>query len=102
MNIAEKLGISKEKYPNEFDNLINASETGFKSGIENRRKQLEYYRELEQQRDELLNLSISMAKELEKYYEMVPGYTSKEFNYSDDFEEIIDKSWNEIKELIND
>ena len=42
-----------------------------------------------------------MAKELEKYYEMIPGYTSKEFSYSDDFEGIIDKSWDDIKEMIN-
>lgn len=58
--------------------------------------------DLEQQRNKLLNLAISIAEELEKYYEILPGYTPEEFNFSDDFEGIIGKPWHEIKELSNE
>ncbi len=91
MNIIEKFGIepitSFNLYDSDDPEGWDCSNT---SGV----------REVEQQRNELLNLSILLAKELEKYYEMMPGYTSKEFNYSDDFEEATGKSWEEIKELL--
>ena len=106
-DIIEKLGLSKEKYLNEFDNLINASEVGMKSGIENRRKQLEYYRELEQQRNEMLEALIDFKSDAEGYgvdtdpelIELVESHLAK-------FTDIIEKtdpkhrSWEKIKDLL--
>ena len=102
-DIIEKLRISKEKYPNEFDNLINASEIGFKSSIENRRKQLEYYREIEQQRNEMIEALIKIMQQDDKLL--------YEIEYSDEMillingikrQSIFDgKTWSEIKELLS-
>ena len=89
-DIIEKLRISKEKYPNEFDNLINASEIGFKSSIENRRKQLEYYREIEQQRNEMLEVLIESRN----------GDIDEPQMLDSIIEKTTGKSWEEIKELL--
>lgn len=88
-NIIEKLGIKH----------IDRSNVMYSDYIGVPEKVLD---DLEQQRNKLLNLAISIAEELEKYYEILPGYTPEEFNFSDDFEGIIGKPWHEIKELSNE
>ena len=79
-----------EKYPNEYDNLINAAEIGNKSAISNRRIMLEHLRELESNYKESIEALIDTCKELERLYGGVL--------YIDFLEKKTGLSWKELKQ----
>jgi len=48
--------MNEEKYPKEFDNLLNAFKAGSMAHVENYERMIAYIRELEKEMDEAMNL----------------------------------------------